>query len=38
MMNWKHDWMRVEAAVGAGAVALILVVYGASRVMDWFSR
>jgi hypothetical protein len=29
---------RDEPGVGAGAVALGLALYGASRVIDWFSR
>ena len=37
-MNWKHDWLRFEAELIAGAVALMLVVYGVSRVVGWLSR
>jgi hypothetical protein len=37
-MHWKYDWFQFEARVGVGIVTLALVFYGASRVIDWFSR
>ena len=37
-MDWKHDWLHFETRVGFGVVTLALVVYGATRVIDWLSH
>jgi hypothetical protein len=38
-MKWRHiDWLKFEGALMAWAVALMLVVYGASRVAGWLFR
>lgn len=37
-MDWKHDWLHFETRVGVGVVALVFMLYGASRVIDWFTH
>ena len=37
-MIWRHDWLRLELAVMAWAVALVVVVYGVSRAAGWLLR